>query len=202
MNSLFFKPILVQRFFFVIAFSLLFIKTGNACQCPFTVLSLNECARYEVIFRGVVESNTDCIDKKGIAVFKILELYKGNSFEAFKVAYDCNVPCAMKFNVGEEWIIYTRYKQVDKGALDWCSRSRKYFKNEKEDFYTVTYGNTYDDELSFLRTKLGFHALLKNNPYEKTQRNIIPSRAQLIITLLISLVSIVLFYYFFNKYFK
>lgn len=186
----------------VLYFSFLLFSSANACQCPQTTLSLAECDKYELIFRGKILSATGCVDKKGVAIFQISELYKGNSLPTFKVGFECGTECAQAFNVGEEWIIYTTYKQIDLGLMDWCSRSRKFFKNEKEDFYTANFGNTYEEELSFLRTKLGYHALLKENPYKSEGRNIRPSNTQMIIMLFISLTCIILFYYLFNKYFK
>ena len=86
--------------------------------------------------------------------------------------------------------------------MDWCSRSRKFFKNEKEDFYTVTYGNDYYDELKFLRQKLGLHRLRKEVSNATEERNLIPTKAQTIIMLFVSLGAIFLFYWLFKKYFK
>ena len=186
----------------VFSFSVFHFSFLNACQCPLTLLSRDECEKYELIFRGKILSSTGCIDKKGIAIFKIMELFKGNTQVTFKVSFTCGVECAQAFNPGEEWIIYTRYKQIDNAQMDWCSRSRKYIKNEKEDFYTLTYGNKYDEELAFLRLNLGNHNLLKENPYKSASRNILPSNTQMIVMLIISLTAIILFYYLFNKFFK
>jgi hypothetical protein len=173
-----------------------------SCQCPFTSLSLDECNKYQLIFRGKVISSAGCIDKKGEAVFEVLELYKGNTPVSFNVLYDCGDECSQSFIAGEEWIIYTNYKQISNAKMDWCSRSRKHFKNEKEDYYTVNYGNSYDEELNFLRSKLGTHKFLKQNPGANEERNIRPSTTQNIILVLISIGAVVLFYYLFNKFMK
>lgn len=174
-----------------------------ACQCPLTTLSTTECDKYQIIFRGKVISNITCGDKKGETVFEILELYKGKIHATFKVMYDCDEECSSTFNAGEEWIIYSNYKQVDNAMLDWCSRSRKFFKNDKLDFYTETYGNTYDQELVFLRKNLGTYKVMADREENAAgKRNIIPSKIQLIITLFISLGVVVLFLYLFNKFFK
>jgi hypothetical protein len=188
---------------FLLSFFILHSTFLIPCQCPFTSLSLSECDKYELIFRGRVFSVEACEREKGKALFEILELYKGNTTSKLEIVFDCNVPCAQTFNAGEEWIIYTRYRQVNNAKMDWCSRSRKYFKNEKLDFYTVTYGNNYDEELSFLRSKLGTHKLAKDNePKLMEERNQLPDNSQKIIFLLVSLAVIVLFYYLFNKFFK
>lgn len=194
------KKKLISLLFFCFLF---FAESLKACQCPLTSLSLDECAKYEIIFRGRVIKNTTCNSKPGESVFEIKELFKGKVHAQFTVLYDCNTECASSFNEGEEWIIYTNYKQVDNARMDWCSRSRKYFKNEKEDFYSVTYGNNYDDELLFLRKNLGTYKVMEQKTEEMPgHRNIIPSMSQLIITLFISLAVVVLFLYLFNKYFR
>lgn len=180
----------------------LYSSPAEACQCPLTQLSIDECNKYEIIFKGKIVSVIDCKDKFGEAVFEVEELYKGNSEERFKVLFECNVECAQKFSVGDEWIIYSRYKQLDNALMDWCSRSRKFFKIDKEDFYTYTYGNDYEDELAFLRKNLGLHRTLVEQKSQIDGRNIKPNINESIVIVLISLGAIVLFYYLFNKFFK
>ena len=172
----------------------------NACQCPLSGLNIAECDKYDIIFKGRVKSVVECDNKFGEAVFEIDELYKGQAQKIFKVLFECNSTCYQKFNVGDEWIIYSRYKQVNNCKLDWCSRSRKFFKSDKEDFYTLTYGNDYDDELKFLRQKLGLHRFLIEAKIETGNRNTIPNVNQTIIILLCSITVIVLFYFIFNKW--
>lgn len=194
----------MNKFSAIVCFFFVFLANrAFSCQCPLSNLSLDECGKYELIFRGKIKSSSGCTDKKGEAVFEVLELYKGNTPMSFNVVYDCGVECAQTFNPGEEWIIYTNYRQVNNAKMDWCSRSRKHFNNDKEDYYMVTYGNSYDDELEFLRKNLGLHRLLKNNPgATTTERNIRPSNAQMIIMVLVSIGAVLLFYYLFNKFFR
>lgn len=191
------KPILYCFLFFISSFS--FVK---ACQCPLTTLSLAECNKYEIIFKGRIDSVRTCNNNFGEAFFVVSELYKGNITERFKVLFDCGVECALDFKPGEEWIIYTNYKQIGNAKMDWCSRSRKYFKVEKEDYYTTTYGNDYDDEVKFLRTNLGLHRTMAENKNAAENRNERPGTNQMILILVCSLVTVVLFYWLFNKYFK
>jgi hypothetical protein len=178
------------------------ISSSRACQCPLTTLSKEEAAKYEIIFKGKIISLKNCDGKFGEAMFQIEELYKGSVTEKFKVLFECKVECAMNLLVGEEWIIYTKYKQIDNSALEWCSRSRKFFRNESEDFYATTYGNNYYEELKFLRTNLGLHRFIVTKKNAAESRNIKPSTNQTIFLVLCSLVAIVLFYYLFRKYFK
>lgn len=189
-----------MRFLFL--FFLFLSSFAIACECPQTTLSLNECNNYEIIFKGKILSVKDCGSKFGEAMFEVEELYKGNATKQFKVLFECGVPCEQKFLPGEEWLIYSKYKQLENAMMDWCSRSRKYFKNEKEDFYAVNYGNDYYDELKFLREKLGNHRLLASNPNKVENRNEQPTTNQTIVIFLVSLGVIVLFYVLFNKFFK
>lgn len=184
--------------------SLIFLFFGLsslACTCPTTVLGMEECNKYEIIFKGRVKSSIDCDLKFGEAVFEIQELYKGNATKEFKVLFECNGECAKTFQAGEEWIIYSRYKQIDNAMMDWCSRSRKHFRNEIEDYYYVLYGNDYADEVKFLQEHLGLHRFVEKKAAVEN-RNIRPSTLQSAIILIISLLAIILFYYLFNRYMK
>ena len=173
-----------------------------ACQCPFTNLSMEECNKYEIIFLGKILSAKPCENNKSEAIFQISELYKGIAHATFKVLFDCGTECSQNFNPGEQWIIYAKYKHVDDAKMDWCSRSRKYFKNEKEDFYLIQNGKTYNEELVFLRNNLGSHTVAKETPKLMGEGNMLPTPTETIIYLLCSVVGIVFFYFLFNKLFK
>lgn len=192
----------MRRALLLLALLITGFQSSKACQCPLTQLSLEECNKYEIIFKGKILRVVDCDHKFGEAVFEIQELYKGNATQEFKVLFECNVECAQKFNPGEEWIIYSRYKQIDNAKIDWCSRSRKFFRIPGEDFYTVTYGNDYDDEVGFLRKNLGIHRVISDHKNQAENRNIHPSTRQTILVLLCSLAGILLFYFLFNKFFR
>lgn len=196
-----FSHFISNRVFFVFVFGL-FISKVQACQCPLTQLGLEECNKYEIIFKGKILSVVNCDLKFGEAVFDIEELYKGNATKQFKILFECNEECFQKFTVGDEWIIYSRYKQIDNAKMDWCSRSRKFFKIDKEDFYTYTYGNDYYDEVKFLQEKLGVHRVLAEKKSMEDNRNIKPNGTQMLVILLCSLTAIILFYYLFNKFFR
>jgi uncharacterized OB-fold protein len=173
-----------------------------ACQCPVTVLSLTECEKYEVIFRGKVLSVTSCDNKPGEALMEVLELYKGYAEKKIKVMFNCNEPCYYEFKPGEEWIIYSRYKQVNTALMDYCSRSRRYFSSSKEDYYTASNGNDYEDELKFLREKLGLHRLVETKQNSDYSRNSLPNSTQSVIILLVSIAALLGFYFIFNRYLK
>jgi hypothetical protein len=164
---------------------------------------MKETGKYEIIFRGVVDSVKACDGGlPGEVFFHVQELYKGNATPEFTVLFKCNDPCFVGFKEGEEWIIYTRYKQIGNAMMDWCSRSRKYFKHEKEDYYKVNYGTDYFDELKFLRANLGLHRLLVEKNNDAGNRNILPDTTDKIILVLVSIGAIVLFYMLFRKFFR
>ncbi|PBQ32436.1 hypothetical protein CNR22_11865 [Sphingobacteriaceae bacterium] len=195
-----YRPLIQVNFILFFIFSC--YTPLKACQCPLTVLSLEECNKYEIIFKGKILSVANCDHKFGEAIFEVEELYKGVATQEFKVLFDCNEECMQKFSVGDEWIIYSRYKQVDNAKMDWCSRSRKFFKVDKEDFYTVTYGNDYFDEVQFLQKTLGVHRVSVIKKSQSGGRNKRPDTQLMVIILISSLATIVLFYYLFNKFFK
>lgn len=180
-----------------------FTSSIFACQCPLTKLSIEECNKYEIIFRGRIIKDTLFELKKGETIFEVTELYKGVIASTFKVLYETGTECAQAFSVGEEWIIYSNYKQANNAKMDWCSRSRKYFKNEKLDFYKETYGNDYDTELNFLREKLGLHKPLASEQIKPDwQGNQIPTQGEFIIYLLVSIVGVIIFIYLAKRFLK
>ena len=191
---------LKKLFFFL--FFLVSFSVSKACECPLTALNMEECSKYEIIFRGKIVAVKDCNNNFGEAIFEVQELFKGNATKKFKVLFECGLPCSAKFSVGDEWIIYSRYKQMENALMDWCSRSRKYFRFAQEDFYTATYGNDYAEELHFLQANLGQHRLLSDGLTRVEERNQLPSTNQMIWILISSLSVIILFYYLFNKFFK
>lgn len=193
---------MINKFFYSTIFFTLFNLVAQACDCPLSALSINECNKYEIIFKGKIKSIIESKDKFGEVVFEVNELYKGNSNKEFKVLFDSKENCAQTLLIGQEWIIYSRYKQIDNAKLDWCSRSRRHFSNDKEDFYTVTYGNDYDDEVLFLRQNLGLHRFLAGSENKSGNRNELPNVQQSIIIVICSIMALLLFYFLFNKFFK
>lgn len=191
-----------NRSLFLILFWIRVSTSAFACTCPLSRLSIEECNKYDIIFKGKIVSVKTCDAKPGEATFEIQEVYKGNMEKQFMVLFNCNEECAYAFKVGEEWIIYSNYKQINNAMMDWCSRSRRYFKNDKEDFYTVTYGNDYADEEQFLREKLGLHRVLIKKESIDVNRNQLPNTKQSIYILLASLSGILIFYVLFRKFVK
>jgi hypothetical protein len=188
---------------FLISYFFFFLWLGTeACQCPPTSLTAAECEKYQVIFRGRVDSVRACNQNFGEAVFIVDELYKGQVTKRFKVLFDCSDACSKGFKAGEEWIIYGNFKQINNVMMEWCSRSRKYIRIAREDYYTETLGNDYDAELKFLQTNLGLHRISEDIQNAAPNRNDRPSKGETIIYLCVSLLAVILFYWLFNRYFK
>ena len=185
-------------FIFLLTFS---CKLVLACQCPLSTLDQKELQKYEIIFKGKIKAIK--LDKeRSEAIFIVSELYKGMLADDFKIIFNDADVCKLELRVGDEWIIYTNYFQIDNAKLDFCSRSRKYIKNIKEDFFAETTGITYDEELRYLQENLGLHKLMKNNPNVVENRNIIPNNNQFIIVLICSMLGLIAFYWLFNRLFK
>lgn len=176
-------------------------KISFACQCPLSTLNEKEITKYEIIFKGSIKS-IKLNKTKSEAIFLVSELYKGIIAQDFKIIFNDEDPCKQELRVGEEWIIYANYYQIDNAKLDFCSRSRKYIKNIKEDFFAEITGISYDEELRYLQTNLGLHKLLKENPNKVENRNIIPSSSQFIIIIICSILGVIFFYVLINKLFK
>lgn len=185
----------------VVFLFILISKLSFSCQCPLTQLNTVELNKYDIIFKGSIKSiKLNKVNSE--AIFTISELYKGIIAQDFKIIFNNEDACKLELRVGDEWIIYTSYYQIDNAKLDFCSRSRKYIKNIKEDFFAETTGISYDEEHRYLKTNLGLHKLLKNNPNRVENRNIIPNSNQFILFLICSVLGLLLFYWLFNKLFK
>lgn len=167
---------------------------AKACQCPVVPLDRALTTTYQLIFYGKVVGVNACGDRPGEAIFEIRELYQGNSTPTFTIVYDCKDPCYLPFQKGDEWLIYTNYRQMGNGRMDWCSRSRKMMSVPKEDFYTVNYGTTFDDDIRFLRDSLGIHRTASAELIDAGPRNEHPDLKASALMLLLSLAGMVGFY--------
>lgn len=185
----------------IIILLILICKLSNACQCPITSLTDKETNKYDIIFKGKIKS-VKLNKENSEAIFSIDELYKGLLAQDFKILFNDADVCKIELRAGDEWIIYTNYHQIDNAKIDFCSRSRRFFKNNKEDFFVETTGISYEEELRYLQTKLGLHKLMKENPNKVENRNILPTGNQSMIIIICSLLGLILFYWLFNKFFK
>lgn len=192
-----------MKYFLLIIICLVFTTQGTACQCPVSSLNAVELAKYDIICKGKI-SHIQLKQDKSDFIFEVQELYKGSITEKFRLLFNDLDPCKLNLREGDEWIIYTRYKQINNSQLDVCSRSRMFFKNAKEDYFAINSGISYDDELVYLRKQLGLHRCLKNDYDQEdvSKRNIIPSSTQFVVILLVSIAGLVFFYWLVQKFLK
>lgn len=185
----------------IILLLILSCKLSHACQCPITSLTDKETNKYDIIFKGKIKS-IKLNNKNSEAIFEVDELYKGLLAQDFKILFNDADVCKIELRVGDDWIIYTNYHQIDNATLDFCSRSRKFFKNQGEDFFAETTGISYEEELRYLQTTLGRHKLMKENPNRVENRNILPDKNQFMIMVICSILGVLFFYVLINKIFK
>jgi hypothetical protein len=148
---------------------------------------------YDIIFKGKVIA-VNC--KPGVykeAVFEISDLFKGSSAQHVKVLIDTVSDCSKPVLKGQLWLIYSNYKQWQRPLLNWCSRSRKWFENENEDYYAFANGLSFEDEITFLKSKLGRQRIITSAEPETTgERNVLPQPFMLLILIGISSVGLIL----------
>ncbi len=186
---------------------LFFAKTGVACDCPPIVkLSADGIKQYHLIFRGRVDS-TAIVRSRAVAWFTIDELYKGTATKVSAIYYDGSGPCQMQIDKGDEWIVYAIYTSYGKPELNFCSRSRKHFPDEKDDFYVVNNGLSYTDELAFLKSNLGLQTFVgtpsPSAEQQQAPRELIhPDHAQLLYWLLASLLGFLGIWFLLRKFLR
>lgn len=168
-----------MRKLLVIIFYFFTIFSEAQCTCDFILpMTFDATAGVEVIFYGkVIEVKEGCTDES-IVVFQVQEEYKGGIKRSQEVLYNCGTQCGMSFIEGEQWIIYGSKNNAQEVIVDWCSRSRRRFENENEDFYRGLLESTFDQELDFLREYFhvneSFEGGLKHRKYEKLEPKYIP----------------------------
>lgn len=190
---------------FIIFFLLTFSKPLFSCDCPNTPkLSLEYCAQYNLIFRGTVQKVATC-NEINHATFFIQELFKGESKKAVELYFDCSSDCKMNFSIGETWVIYANYIQLNKPKVMICSRSRKLVDNEIKvatNFIASDLG--FNEECDWLKQNLGVKKInLEDNIKTiDTHRNQLPDKEFSIVLILISLLFFLVLIYLLKKYFN
>ena len=158
----------------------------------------------QLIFRGKTIGTSKGIDYDKVT-FTIDKLFKGTSSKQVDVYFDTKNPCKIKFNPGEDWLIYANYKS-GKPLLVYCSRSRKNVINTNKniDLMYVKSDISIDDETDKLIALCGLKPFTDhiNNNNETAHNNIIPTGWQRIFLIIFSLVGFVVIYLVMNKLWK
>ena len=111
----------------------------------------------------------------------------------------------MNFNVGETWIIYANYIQLNKPKVELCSRSRKLVDNEIKiatNFIASDLG--FNEECDWLKQNLGIKTINSEDNIKTvdTHRNQLPEKEFSLSLILISLIVLIAFIFTLKKILK
>jgi hypothetical protein len=177
-----------------------------ACECP-PLADLNgpSAAKYDVIFLGRVDSISPC-STQGIATayFTIEELYKGSVTREVRVNFECASACLMSFSKGDTWLLYASYLRFDHIKVDLCSHSRKLFAEGEQDIYLMGTQRSFVDERKLLNKLLGTKSFITANELNDQQaefkpHNVQPSAVSKLVLIGVSIVAMMLVYYFLKR---
>ncbi len=173
-----------------------------ACQCPVIEWTKETANKNDVIFRGVIKNIVLHQNNYTIADIEVLHLFKGNPFKLQRVLFPENDPCAIPINIGEEWLIYGKNKQLNSCEIEWCGWSRKKFVNDGDDFFIATHIITYEEEITKLKNTFP-EIVINASPSDYfNHKNIIPDKYEFYIYIALSLIGFLLFLYISKKYIK
>lgn len=193
-----------MRLLGILLFTLFFftLSAQDNCNCKESEIAFSDVYinSNQLIFRGKTISINKGTDYDKVT-FQVSKLFKGVSSKQLTVYFDSKNACALKFNVGEDWLIYANY---DKGKpfVAYCSRSRKNVinTNKNVDLMYVKSDLSVDDETDKLIALCGLKPFTEiSSSNENAHSNIIPSGWQRIILILISLVGFVGIYWVMNR---
>jgi hypothetical protein len=195
------RPLLTLLFalFFQFAF------TQTNCNCNEKEIEFSEAYvnSNQLIFRGKTVSTSKGTDYDKVT-FSVSKLFKGTAAKQVDVYFDAKNPCVLKFNTGEDWLIYANYKS-GKPLLAYCSRSRKNVINTNKniDLMYVKSDITIDDETEKLSELCGLKPVtVPISENEDGHSNIIPTGSQRILLIIFSVIGFALIYFVLNKVMK
>lgn len=192
-------------FFFCILNST-FLISQTACTCDEKKLAFSQAytASHGLIFRGKTVSIAEGVDFSKVT-FSITQLFKGTCPKEVDLYFDKKAACRLKFNTGEDWLIYADFKQIEKPYVEYCSRSRKnvIITNKNVEIQYIKNDLTVDAECETLREQFGlrnFSSMAKEE--NNLHNNIIPSFWQRIVLILCSIAGFLMIYFGANKLLK
>lgn len=178
----------------------------GSCGCEEEKLSFTQAYTnaHQLIFRGKTTSIATGEDFSKVT-FVITQLFKGSCPKEVDVYYDRKSSCQLKFNTGEDWLIYANFKQVEKPFVEYCSRSRKNIinTNKNVEIQYIKSDLTVDAECEKLSEQFGlqkFSPLVKEGGQQHS--NIIPGFWQRIVLILCSVAGFIMIYIGTNKLLK
>ena len=180
-----------------------FLISQNNCGCDEKKLAFSQAytASHKLIFRGKTLSvaNGQNFNK---VTFMVTQLFKGSCAKEIGVYFDKKEACQLKFNTGEDWLIYANFQQIEKPFVEYCTRSRKNVinTNKNVEIQYIKSDLTVDAECESLRTQFGLQNFATQSQGEKTSHNnIIPGFWQRIVLILCSIAGFVMIYFGVNK---
>jgi hypothetical protein len=190
----------ILRFFipYVIIF---FTKVSSQnCNCiPLGPFVAKDVDHYAVIFQCDVKS-VEVIDGVGKATVIINKLYKGKVGSTIQLQFKNTAECPIVMQSGERWLIYGEYYQVQTILMEACSRSRKFFRDVKADYYAINTGQTFDEEIETLRSVTG---VLPITDSQISSRELIkPKGTTLIVLIGFSLVGFLMIWFILKRFLK
>ena len=195
------RPLLILLF--TLLFQAAFMQTNCNCNEKEIEFSEGYVNANNLIFRGKTVSTSKGTDYHKVT-FSVDKLFKGTAAKQVDVYFDAKNPCVLKFNIGEDWLIYGNYKSA-KPVIAYCSRSRKNVINTNKniDLMYVKSDITIDDETDKLTELCGLKAftvpILEN---EDGHSNIIPTGSQRILLIIFSVIGFALIYFVLNRVMK
>jgi hypothetical protein len=159
---------------------------------------------YDLIFTGKVDSLVVSGENPRVWL-RVTAVYKGVVLKHTPLFFEAVGECSMKFEKGQEWIIYADYERYGEAAVDYCSRSRRRIDNERMDMYLETSGVTFDGEIQFLEKnyKRSAPVEMKNDQQPIPERhNEIPKGWTPVWLLLASTAGAVTLYWLARKFWK
>ncbi|MGZ3865589.1 MAG: hypothetical protein ACXVNR_03890 [Bacteroidia bacterium] len=196
-----------MRFFFLIIlfFNISFVFS-QSCECDESknAFSQQYISAHELIFRGKTVSIAEGRDFNKVT-FTITQLFKGSCPKEIDVFFDKKGKCQLKFNTGEDWIIYANFKQMQKPFVEYCSRSRKnvIITNKNVEVQYAKTDLTIDAECEKLQQQMGTQSFTSQQKEENNlHSNVIPGFWERIILILCSAAGFVMIYLGANKLLK
>ncbi|MGZ3864037.1 MAG: hypothetical protein ACXVPE_02745 [Bacteroidia bacterium] len=196
----------MRTFFLCSCLFILASAFSQSCECDESknAFSQQYISSHGLIFRGKTVSIAEGEDFNKVT-FVITQLFKGSCPKEIDVYFDKKGKCQLKFNTGEDWIIYANFKQMQKPYVEYCSRSRKnvIITNKNVEVQYAKTDLTVDAECEKLREQTGIQNFTSQAKEENNlHSNIIPGFWQRVGLILCSAAGFVLIYFGANKLMK
>jgi LPXTG-motif cell wall-anchored protein len=171
---------------------------AEGCGCPLpSKIDKEECAYYNVIALGTVQSVGLCEGEIQKAEILIDELYKGGTNRKTEIIMDCSATCPIQLASGETWLFFLEKNNAQELVLKTCTHSRKKMPEEIQNYDDEVFGMSFGETKNFLRNNFEVNAHFQNDLKPRAYQKV--SGTQAIIFVTIGLVAMLLGYFFFAR---